>query len=461
MSNYLPFGFTYPDGFAYNEANPDPALEAIKHRIDFLNTCHDFAFLPDGTPMPGHIFAAAMDLLQKKSEMSVGDFWARAEQNFSHDEIGQIAQALYPLVQDTLPLLDFPNAIALFDCRFISTKEWEHVRRYSIGGSEVGTILGVSHFQSPRSLYHEKKSPNLSEHDAGMQQIFDYGHCVEDYTIGYVANLLGAKRYPEYRMFAHREYPFITCNPDGILSFPDGRFALFEAKTAIQWKEKDWKDGIPDYYQPQPRQYLEVLNDPRFTGGFIGCCFGALACDMKIHSYDRDLAAGAEQIQAVVDYWNSYIVPGVLPDFCDDAELNLDAAYLYTPVVASTGEFALDASVVADFEEYFRLKALQKTVNEEIAAAKASEADLMAQIRPNLDEGVTISRKEGGVSYKIVVSDTRKDSVIINDIPGEIQNWLRNTAKALKSNGVGFNLPKISKKAVKPSKKSTAKAATV
>lgn len=454
MSNYLPFGFQYPDGFAYNDANPDPAIVAIKHRIDFLNTVHDHAFMPDGSPMPGHFFAAAMDLLQKKSSKEVGTFWDEAENGLSPEELGTIAQSILPLVSDALPLLDFPNAIALFDCRFISTKEWEHVRRYSIGGSEAGTVLGVSHFQSPRSLYYEKKKPVADDHDASTQQIFDYGHCVEDYTIEYVAKLVGAVRYPEYRMFAHKDYPFITCNPDGILLFPDGHFALFEAKTATRWKQDDWKSGIPEYYIPQPRQYLEVLNDPRFTGGYIGCCFGALPSDMKIHSYERDKAAGYAQLMQIVDYWNTYIVPGVLPDFCDDPELNLVAAYQYEQYGLS-GRSVMAPGCESDFEEYFRLDTKRKAVRKDMNDAKKAEADLMDQIRPYVGDGLTLCRKEGSVTYKIKVSEYATEAVAEAELPSTIRSWLGKIAATLKDHDISFGVPKVSmaiKKAPKAKK---------
>ena len=135
MSNYFPYGFRYPEGFTYSDANPDPRVEAVKNRIAFLNECHDAAIMPDGTQMPGHIFAAALDLFQKGSNLDVDEFWDKVKGTLDISEIAQIAQSLYPMVSDTLPLLDFPNAIALFDCRFVATKEWEHLRRYSIGGS--------------------------------------------------------------------------------------------------------------------------------------------------------------------------------------------------------------------------------------------------------------------------------------------------------------------------------------
>jgi predicted phage-related endonuclease len=457
MSNYFPFGFRYPQGFQYDDANPDPAIEAIKKRINFLNACLDDAFTPSGDSMPGHIFAAAMDLFQKASNMDVDAFWNLAQDQFCAADIGEIAKALYPKVQDTLPRLEFPNTIALFDCRFISVKEWEHVRRYSIGGSEAGTVLGLSHFQSARILYYEKKSPSPEGHDISTQQIFDYGHAIEDYTIDYVADLLGAKRYPEWRMFAHQEYPFITCNPDGILIFPGGHLALFEAKTATRWKMDDWKNGMPDYYEPQPRQYLEVLNDPRLSEGYIGCCFGGLPCDMKIHKYARDFQAGASQIQAVVNYWYSYIVPGIPPAFSGDPELDMEAAYKYQSRTGSAGTDTLSSGCIDQFEEYFTLRSQLETIKAEIKTADSIEKTLLAEIRPNAADGLTTCSIPGGMTYKIKVAPYEREAVDVVALPVNLRTWLMDRSQQMKDNDLRYSIPKISKavKKVKtPRKKS-------
>lgn len=459
MSQYFPFGFQYPTGFQYDAANPDPGIEAIKKRIRFLNACHDDAYAPDGQPMPGHVFAAAMDLFQKGSELDVDAFWDLAERNFTTAEIGEIAKALYPNVKDTLPRLEFPNSIALFDCRFISVKEWEHVRRYSIGGSEVGTILGLSHFQSARILYYEKKSPCSDEHDIGTQQIFDYGHAVEDYTIDYVAELLGAKRYPEWRMFAHKQYPYITCNPDGILIFPDGHLALFEAKTATRWKMDDWKTGMPDYYEPQPRQYLEVLDDPRLYEGYIGCCFGGLPCDMKIHKYARDSKAGAAQVQKVVEYWNAHIVPGIPPAFCGDPEMDREAAYKYHLRTNLTGTDILPNSCIDEFEEYFYLQNQLSTLKADIKAADGVEKALLAEIRPCAADGLTTCSIPGGMTYKIKVAPYERESVDASALPDTLRYWLLERSLHLREHDVPYSIPKITK-AIKKQKTTRKKKTT-
>lgn len=454
MSGYFPFGFTYPDGFQYNDANPDPGIEAIRKRVEFLNLCHSKTIGPDNTLMPGHIFAAALDLFQKQSDLDVDAFWSEVENSLSTDDVADIAEALYPLVKDTLPRLDFPNAIALFDCRFVSNSEWEHVRRYSIGGSEAGTVLGLSHFESRRSLYHEKKSVTTSSHDAGTQQIFDYGHCVEDYTIAYVAQTLGAIRYPEFRMFAHKDYPFITCNPDGILLFPDGHLALFEAKTATRWKMDDWRDDMPEYYVPQPRQYLEVLDDYRLTEGYIGCCFGGLPTDMKVFKYFRDKAAGAAQIQEIVKYWNQHIVPGVLPDFCGDPELDLKAEYLYVERLSPlVGQDALPASCADTFNRYYDLQSKQTALSKDIKKAKEVEVDLMAKIKPCVADGLTTCSIPGGMTFKIKISPDNREKVQSSRLPVDVCDWLLERSQRLKDSDVSYSFPRVSRTAFKAPKK--------
>lgn len=453
MSNYLPFGFRYPDGFPYSDANPDPGIESIRKRIDFLNTCHDLAHLPDGTSMPGHIYSAALDLFQSARSCDIDAFWdAFVGDSLTppkYMEVARIAEALAPQVMDAKPYLDFPNTIPLFDCRFVSTKEWEHIRRYSIGGSEVAAILGLSHYQSARGLYYEKKAPNLAPHDMSSQQIFDYGHILEDYIVGHIASLLGATVYPEPRMFAHKKYPFLTCNPDGILAFPDGSFCLFEAKTATRWKLDDWRYDIPDYYVPQPRHYLEVMDDPKLNSGFIGCCLGALYSDIRCHHYDRDRAAGQAQIEACVAYWKNHIVPGVLPDFCGVPELDLNAAYGYGNhnVLCGSGMLAPDAESL--FKEYFALEEQVKLLKGELLTAKISEQSLLDDIEPQLAEGITLCSAPGNVTYKIKVTLTSRESVQEDHLPPDLRKWLQQRAEAVREKTAGFNVPKIKKSVVK------------
>ena len=441
-TNYFPFGFQYPNGLTHSESNPDPRIEDIRLRMDYLNKVHARSSLP------GHIFASAMALLQKESRFEPDVFWPMVMKTMTMKDLASMAEALAVRVANTPERLDFPNAIALFDCRFVSTKEWEHIRRYSIGGSEAATVLKLSHFQTQISLYHEKKTPYKEVYDIGKEQIFDYGHHVEDYVVGEIASRLGAVVYPEYRMFAHQDYPFLTCNPDAILLFPDGHLELFEAKTAFWKKRQDWKDGIPDYYAPQPRHYLEVLDDPRLNNGRIGVCLGGSYYDIICHSYQRDKLLGATQIQAEVAYWNNHIVTGILPPLSGDPELDLEAVYGYIPHVDGTSVDILPDEAAVLFERYYDLQAARKTVDMDASVAHNRETDLLDEIRHSVPEGITVCTSDGRPSIRVKVVDRKMDTVnekmlVLNN--PEAKNELQELAIRIKEKSLTHTTPKISK----------------
>lgn len=416
MSNYFPMGFVYPTGpnFTYSKTNPDPAIEMLEARVAFLNASHDQSSLP------GHIFAAALKLIQERSAMDVEAFWDTMQHNFTPAEVSEMADAVASLVADEPPRLDFPNAIALVDCRFVSTLEWQHLRRYSIGGSEAAVVVGkqdengdqingftqLSKFQTRRSLFHEKQATFAERpNSVPKQHIFDYGHCVEPYVIERAAKELGAKVYPEWRMFAHKDYPFITCNPDGILIFPDGSLCLFEAKTATYRKLDEWHEGIPEYYKPQPRQYMEVLNDPKISHGYIACCTGANRYDWVIHEYQRDPVLGKKQMEIEAAFWHDYIAAGVLPPLSGDPELDLQAVYGYDAAYAAAARTVsastLPASCEPLLEEYIRLSGEKKTLSSIKNKAYEKEKNLKTAISLNVDEGLSVFKKANEVSYRV------------------------------------------------------------
>lgn len=442
--NYFPFGFQYPKGLPHNDSNPDPVIEGMRERMAFLNRLYQ------RSDLPGHIFAAALALFQSESQLEPGAFWTSIQSELTDNEIVQIAEALAPSVANEPPRLDFPNSIALFDCRFVATKEWERIRRYSIGGSEASAVLKLSHFQSQLTLFYEKTNPPADERDISGQQILDYGHCVEDYVIESIAGKLGAVRWPEHRMFAHREYPFLTCNPDGILYFPaDGHFCLFEAKTCFWKKRPDWKDGIPEYYAPQPRHYLEVLNDPKLTDGYIGVCAGGLSRDLIYHHYSRDPIAGAAQVQQLVDFWQTHIVTGIPPKFSGDAKLDMNGLYMYTPRPESPAitEERLPSSTEALFDRFFELDELKKTLSRELRDLKAREGIAFQRITTPLPDGLTLSTKAEGITYAIHIKDAKRSTVTANllrDTHPDAHEVLLDMAAKLKEKGLPFAKPRVS-----------------
>ena len=450
-TNWLPCHLTYTKGHSITD--PDPLFSRIAERMAWLNEVISLS------GMVPEVCAAALKLLQTKSGMDVASFWTTMITEANPALLSEMAERVAHLVakDDRLPRLDFPNAIAMVDCRFLSNAEWVALRRYSIGGSEASTIMGTNRFQTPRSLFNEKTDRFSQEPESKSKQyIFGFGHTVEDAVIDLACKKLGAIRRPEYRMFAHRDYPMITCNPDAILQFPDGRLCLYEAKTATRFKKDDWTQEIPPYYLPQPTQYMEVLNDPKISGGYIGCCFGLNPYDFVMHEYKRE-ESGKQQIEKEVNFWNDYIVPDIAPPLSGNAELDMEVVYRdIKPGDITQDSMSLPADCESLAEEWRLLEAQRKETKGRFDVLYKQEKLLKAQIEEAVgEEPLTIITQPNEPSYRISFKKSRQ-SVLRQE---EIEKAAPITKAVIdgivsdmtEPESIQFNAPKITIKAQKKS----------
>lgn len=218
--------------------------------------------------------------------------------------------------------LEWPNAVTVVDCAFLTTKEWELLRHLGLGGSDAAAVLGQSVYKNAQETYHDKvwtpKKMTLSETSQG---IFDRGHFMEDKVVDAFLNLTGFKRIPETRMFRSKTHPHATADIDAIIQAPDGRLFVFEAKTTVAENYQAWaQSNIPVSYIPQTRQYPAVLNDDRICGTYIGCIFtvdllaggiyvgSSFAYEQFVaRSVDRNADAERYQLDMLESWWQKYV----------------------------------------------------------------------------------------------------------------------------------------------------------
>lgn len=222
--------------------------------------------------------------------------------------------------------MEWKNAITVVDTYFVTTKEWEELRRLGLGGSDSACVADYG-YSSPREIYYSKVGlpENLSQRDlkAGNEFIFQYGHCVEPLVIDEFCRRYEAKRVRETRMFGHKDYPFLTANIDQIVEWK-GKIYVFEAKTTTFFNMKEWLDNnVPVQYLPQCHKYPMVLNDDRICGTFIGCVFGNTPSNFACSFVERDLAAETAQLEQEVEFWNKHIILNALPPISQDPTKDL------------------------------------------------------------------------------------------------------------------------------------------
>lgn len=147
------------------------------------------------------------------------------------------------------------------EIKFEDHDEWLAIRNTGIGGSDVGTILGLNKYKTDFELWQEKtgiKEPaDLSEKEAVQR-----GNRSE----APLRDLINAL-HPEYNFrdpgvtLQRKDKPFMLANLDG-LSY-DNLIGL-EIKTANVRSMDEWTDCIPQTYYAQIMWYMAVTGIEKF-----------------------------------------------------------------------------------------------------------------------------------------------------------------------------------------------------
>lgn len=128
--------------------------------------------------------------------------------------------------------------------------EWHMVRSRGIGGSEIGTILGLNPWESAYTLFH-KRLGNIEDNIENNWSI-RFGKAFEQPILE-----LYAEEHPEEQIFNTGTYHndknlWMHANPDALAKV-NGEWKIIEVKTArAGWTE------LPAHYEAQVMWYMAV-----------------------------------------------------------------------------------------------------------------------------------------------------------------------------------------------------------
>jgi putative phage-type endonuclease len=135
------------------------------------------------------------------------------------------------------------------------------VRASGLGGSDMGTILGLDQFKSPLQLWAEKRGTWPAEYaeDVGSKLPVRIGKLVEDDICEMFAEDQGIKLNRFRQTPRHKSIDWAMAHPDRrVVGKYKGKRAIVEAKYTS--RVKDWgtpgTDEIPEYYLPQVHQEM-------------------------------------------------------------------------------------------------------------------------------------------------------------------------------------------------------------
>lgn len=211
---------------------------------------------------------------------------------------------------------------------YVSREEWLKGRNKGIGGSDVGSILGVNGWRSNVELWEDKISPVPKQFitndrmeygtnaEAPLRELFRLKY-KDKYDVIY-DNVDG-----KFIIYQCNELPYLLASVDGLLVEKEtGRRGLLEIKTteilSSQHKEQ-WKDKIPDNYYCQCLHYMYIL-DLQFTKLYVEKIYMYEDRQYSIlECYHIEREENVEKnikyiVEEVSNFWNNYVLTKVRPN---------------------------------------------------------------------------------------------------------------------------------------------------
>ena len=158
----------------------------------------------------------------------------------------------------------------LCDCTGMTNEMWLKCREhgpkgnieYTVGGSDVATIFGLSPWTTPLELWMVKKGRMKPKSPPNPDQLA-MGHMLEPIAAHFYAQRTGNTVTDDNYLYQHATLEYALANIDRRYTRKeDGEGGVLECKSLTYHKAADWADGaIPIYYELQLRYYLAVLDE--------------------------------------------------------------------------------------------------------------------------------------------------------------------------------------------------------
>lgn len=171
-----------------------------------------------------------------------------------------------------------PNILC--DCAGLSNDRWLEYRThgpkgdipYTVGGSDVAAIFGVSPWQTPLELWLVKKG-RMKALPKGNADQLAMGHLLEPIAAHWFEKKTGNLVTDDTNLYQHPDHPYALANIDRRYTRQeDGEPGVLECKSCTYHKAGDWaEDAIPLHYELQLRFYLAVLD---VEYGAFSCIWG-------------------------------------------------------------------------------------------------------------------------------------------------------------------------------------------
>lgn len=275
-----------------------------------------------------------------------------------------------------------PNILC--DTKNMSQERWLECRAhgpngdipYTVGGSDIATIFGLSPWTTPLELWRTKKGLYTPPKKSNANQL-TMGHMLEPIAAYWYGEMSGNTVIDDTNLYQHAEHPYALANIDRrYIRKSDGEEGILECKSCTYYKSSDWaEDEIPLYYELQLRYYMAVLDVDH--GAFSAVWGNNPDKDMAMPTIERDKAK-EDMIFERLEEWIWSLENDKEPSMTDvKPELALEAlARLY----GDSKKGLPDIEFSNDYENSIRkIAELQTKISECNKTKKALESEIDAR----------------------------------------------------------------------------------
>lgn len=292
----------------------------------------------------------------------------------------------------------------LCDTAGMTNKRWLECRMhgpkgnipFTVGGSDVAAIFGVSPWVTPLELWKIKKGQMNPAEKLNAKQLA-MGHLLEPIAAQLYAEKTGNIVTVDTNLYQHADFPYALANFDRrFVRKSDGESGILECKSTSYHKASAWAGGLyPLYYEFQLRFYLAVadLN----IGDFSAIWGNNPDTDLATPGLVRDKKK-EDMIFEKLDYWIWSLIHDEPPTMENiNSKLALESlARIYGKSEPALPTIELSLTHEKDLRKIIELQderadyqAIIKKIEEEIEARSVRFAEIMKKHEHGILETTT------------------------------------------------------------------------
>lgn len=270
-------------------------------------------------------------------------------------------------LKETLHLQDIPD---LCEIKFIDDEDWLEKRKSTLGGSDVGTVLGLNEYTSKLQLYKSKKTLYARSDTVYTRKGRELENLIfENYVVPYFK----ARDYDVLKpnkIFVRSSTPWLSANLDGlaipkrVIDASSSDNIVVEIKWVSQWGASKWEvseeyGNIPASYYAQVQSYMY------HTGASQAIVFAMFDDTWTCESYTipRNERFIRDMLNATKIFYEAHMLMGIPPK----ADIRHDTADIAHRIGT---EATLETKTSEEYDlmlsKYKALKSSEKELDNEI-----------------------------------------------------------------------------------------------